>query len=128
MSYIRGTSNPESLYIWADFRGRVHVSHRVSPPLSSGDEFTLPRHVFEHICRAWGRTYGTSRYRGLRIEKLHVYVDDGSRVPINEDIVRMLSCNRPREILMRLSYGKHFLFMWLVTWEHIVANVMARGK
>lgn len=131
MSYIRSTSNHEGLYIWGDCRGRVHVSHHIAPPLASDGEptndrdyqgFTVPRHVFEHVCREWHRRGGAEvRYRGLRVRELATFLDDGTEATGEAWMGR-----RRYNIFVRLEYGAHFLSLWHVTWTYVVNNVVRR--
>ena len=49
MSFIRGLSNPESLYIYGSFEGKVHIS------VGTDHERTMPLETFIEILRLWWR-------------------------------------------------------------------------
>lgn len=138
MSYIRCLSNPEGLYVWADTRGTVTLNYNVGKGLASPAakprdpaQFSLPRHVFEHVARRWeanGRE-GPVEFRGCRVEEVYVFRKTGKVVPDEErTIERTIMDSRRRETLVRFSYGESFVHMWRVTWAYIVANVVERRR
>jgi len=153
MSYIRSTSNPERLYIYATIDNTVHIHHGVRPPLSSpwkkqflyktvskGDKkrrvktgqryaepplIVVPTHIFEHVCRRWRETYGQEHvaYRGLVVEEVHIHTDTGRPVPKNQRRLAGLAEMLRRAFLIRLAYKGQFFCMWRVTWEYVTADV-----
>lgn len=136
MSYIRSTSNPERLYVWADVDGTVHLHYggpyRVKPPLSKGEELRVPYKTFVRAVRHWDES---GRYKtdinGFKIEEIHVYLKTGKRVPEfknNKDAIRYLDevKKKPSEYKIRVSYRGNFIHLWSVTWQYVVNNVMER--
>lgn len=77
MSYIRSTSNPESLYIWGDDK-RVQVCHRVPKPLSSAKEmpaaFDIPAKTFDRVLARWVRSEEKVSLQGCSVEEVSVYI------------------------------------------------------
>lgn len=130
MSYIRCLSNPEALYIWGDADGFANICHNVKPPLSSpwpkdGNTplFQVPIKAFEKAALRW---YGSGKddvtIDGFRVQMVSVFVKTGMRVPKNLDI---LTDRRRHELLVRISYKRHFVHLWDVTWAYVVRSVEA---
>ena len=128
MSYIRSTSNPEGLYIWGGARGRITICHNVHKPLASrtNGSFEIPCHIFHGLCRKWAEAFDErATYRGATAERVHVLLHTGKTVPKMFDPFRSKA---KAEFLIKVSYGEHFLHMWTVTWEYIVADVRVRDR
>lgn len=157
MSYIRCLSNPEGLYIWGQSDGRVGISHKVEPPLSSKwplesgwqvvrnkmvktgrmhpspPLLTVPMHLFHATCKQWAKYYGsptddrTSR-GGLVVKEVHVFTDTGRLVPKRRGVAETMKDKRKTEFLIRFSYRGKFFHMWRVTWMYIIQNNSFRGR
>ncbi len=125
MSYIRSTSNPESVYIWANPKGQVEIMYRVKKPLGAGQSMVIPRHVFHSVCKAWSEGRTTISQRGLRVEDVFVNTETGKPVKMPKDPFLLLNV-RHNEHFVKLSYQGKFFHMWMVTWEAIVHNVESR--
>ncbi len=117
MSYIRSTSNPESLYIWGDSDGMINICHTVKPPRASrpltpdtSEWIRVPLKDFHTVCRKW-----------------HAGVRDITRgvVRVREAVVPEKGRN---EFLVRFSYRRRWFCMWYVTWEYVVHDVMIRER
>jgi hypothetical protein len=128
MSYIRCLSNPERLYIWGDRDGRVTFSHGVKPPLalSSRDSngFQVPESAFKEVCRKWAEGSEHATTKGFRAKLVHVLLETGKPTPPHFNPFRD---ERRAEFLVRVSYKRKFVHLWLVTWMHVVHNVMSRS-
>ncbi len=141
MSYIRCLSNPEALYVHSDGR-RVTIDHNVKPPHSSGKNFTIPSAVFRAGIKKYMKFEDGFSHRGMKVEEVHVDKRTGMLIP---DLKPCPKCTdvtkngfapcRPclrshwRDakhgwFAIRLSYGKHFVNLWRVTW----AYTAKRGK
>jgi hypothetical protein len=92
MSYIRSTSNPESLYIWGDLDNNAYV---VMGPETIGK---MPTHVLNGLIRKYHRNYcEDTKYKGAEIKETCI---DG-------------------KFKMQLSYKEWQCVMWRVTWDYI---------
>jgi hypothetical protein len=127
MSYIRSTSNPESLYIWGDAFDLVNISYRVDPPLASTrQEMRVPRAAFEEAClkwKEWGEVHEIIEVDGFRVELVRILLCTGRAPPKN---FNPLKDRREGAFLIRISYQRRFVHLWEVTWDHVVSNVEAR--
>jgi len=143
MSYIRCLSNPEGLYMFgtSDDKGKswIEVWHGLRKPLSSADgaslehrHFTIPEKEFLEVCHLWD--HGPQAWRGpavsgkLEVKEMDIFVKTGKRVSKDWDPISNLK-DRKRETryVIRLQYGKHYIMLWRVTWQYVVANVTGRG-
>lgn len=52
MSYIRCTSNPDSLYVWDDIDGNTYFS------LGPDDPYSMPCEAFQDMMRMWDEYWG----------------------------------------------------------------------
>ena len=138
MSYIRSLSNPESLYIWCEGK-ETAISHGVKGPLSSArwrggkaspPFFHVPAAAFDRVCALWGEGREPARAGGIRVEEVALFVATGKMVPVDfyGDIAKVFRDKRRVEHLIRLSYRKHFVCMWRVTWEYVVRNSAWRRR
>ena len=136
MSYIRSGSNPEGLYIVGCTPKSIEIMHSVRPPLSSkwpagGPSIVVPSRAFHATCRIWADGYepdkGTS-HDGLHVQEIHVFLHNGKPVPANWGAQAAAASSGAAAFLVRLSYGKQFVFMWRVTWMYIVHNATSRPK
>jgi hypothetical protein len=122
MSYIRSASNPESLYIWG-YGERVTIAHRVLRPLSSAKEipasFDVPTAHFDKVRAQWAKGREKASSGGITVEEAHIYLRSGRPVP-RRPMMTQITSKAPTEFLIRLSYKKHFILLWRVTWEHVV--------
>ncbi len=129
MSFIRCLSNPEGLYIYADCRGRLNISWcSVDPPLSSRHrgEMRIPRHVFYKVVKQWDQRGDHAYFRGFSVEEQFIYTATGDPVHGTENLKRYLKDKRKREFKIKLSYKNDFVFLWYVTWEYVVRNLIDR--
>lgn len=119
MSYIRGLSNPEGLYIWGEGDGTVYICHNLISPFSSsrhehGEQLQVPRALFEEVCCRWAERRFTNRGSA----------EDGIRR--SGLSVREESTKRDLNWKIRFEYEGRFFYMWQVTWDYIVRGVLER--
>lgn len=99
MSYIRGMSNPEALYIFGSGRGRVEIC-------VAGKIVTIPRHVFHGILRRWHENKGENvTYRGAAMTEIIVH-----------------SPPKPTRFRFALTYSDWSILAYEVTWEYLCAQ------
>jgi hypothetical protein len=101
MSYIRSTSNPESLYIWGDLDQNAYVV------MGSDTIGTMPTRTLNGLIKKYVRNDDdeSCKYSGAEIKEVNV---DGN-------------------FKMELSYkGKWKCHMWRVTWEYIALTNYSR--
>jgi hypothetical protein len=112
MSYIRGYSNPEGLYIWSDREG-VHISHNVKPPLATlSNFFVVPYELFLAAIKTWSDPYldediGFNRDRLIVVEEMET---------------------RSNKTLIRFQYKDDFFHMFLSTWMFVVLQNKHRSS
>ena len=131
MSFIRCLSNPEAMYIWHDVDETVHITHSVKPPLASkGDEFCVPTRLWYGLWRVVERNHGlylnegdVLKFGDLKLEEKHIYIDSG-RIVKSYKMKDLFAERKPTSFRWKFSYGKHFVYMWQVTLEHIYLNVL----
>jgi hypothetical protein len=96
MSYIRGTSNPEALYIWSDAERIVHVQ--------MGTEFigTLPVSVMDGLIERYVRNYLEGcKYNGAEIREIQ---------------------DKDGNFKLEFSYNNWKCVMWSVTWDYVALS------
>jgi hypothetical protein len=127
VSYIRCLSNPEALYIWGDVEGFANICHNVKPPLARPSEdgnpslFKIPTKTFEAVALKWAREFEEDvEIDGFRVREVTVFTATGRIVPAKFDVLRD---RRKTEWLIKLSYKRHFVHLWRVTWEAVVRSV-----
>lgn len=136
MSYIRSTSNPEELYIYSSGK-YVHITHNVNKPFSSGkkspqeDDMTIPTYIFENALRKYKRRYRVLpiSYRDLKIEEVHLYKDNGKKVPVNLTVKKYFEASEKRGgtlFQIKISYKNKFVCMYKTTWDYIA--IMFEGE
>jgi hypothetical protein len=121
MSYIRGGSNPEKLYIWGDGENAT---------IAEGfkDTWNIPLNIFNGLIRKFHRRFHDypCQYKGAQVEE--VWVDTNglqwkSEETLDSHLKRM-------ECKTKLSYydegEEHSVIMWDVTWEYIVYSNIER--
>jgi hypothetical protein len=134
MSYIRCLSNPEGMYIYGGADG-VWISHNVKPPLASKEaddgcspHFVVPSRDFDRLGLKWAKDWAYDehvRSGKLAAQQVHVYLDTGKPVEKNwANRFFRKGPKRPSAFLIKLSYGRHFVMMWRVTWHYIVQNIV----
>jgi hypothetical protein len=112
MSYIRSGSNPEKLYI-------VGTGKNVEIMEGNKDVWYIPPIVFNGLIKRYNRTSHEfpCSYKGAKVEE--VWVDHNNReetdTTFNPISGHSLDCK------VKLTYEDHCVYMWLVTWEHIVS-------
>lgn len=144
MSYIRCLSNPECLYIWSDGQ-RVHVSHNVKPPHSSGRAFTIPDGAFNACTRKWNRWLDPAKSGDVVAQEVNVDRRTGEAIPDWKLCPRCKEVPRKRgkiqswspcrkcsrqhmrdakrgDFRIRLSYKDDFVNLWRVTWEYVCSH------
>lgn len=140
MSYIRCLSNPEALYIWSDGK-TVSIWHAVKKPHSSGANFGVPDPIFTRCLKLWREFHEPATYKGMKVEELSVDVRNAEIIPNQKPCrrgckrvgrngyipckrchARMFRNVRKSRYVIRLSYGKHFVDMWRVTWDYIAKH------
>jgi len=139
MAYIRCLSNPEGMYIYGGADG-VWINHNVLPPLASKEvddgcspHFVVPSRDFDRVGLKWDKEWdldGPVRSGKFAAREVHVYLDTGK--PIEKDwdkrFFRKGYKRRPSAFLIRLSYGRHFVMLWRVTWEYIVQSIVGHNR
>lgn len=135
MSYIRCLSNPEGLYIYSSSEG-VMVHHCLKKPWASSGTGQLDQTMvinekdFFRVCHLWD--HGPKAYFGpvasgkLKVFEQDVFEKDGSPVPKDFDFLDKFNRNKRSHYVIRLQYGKHYIMLWRVTWQYVVANVVGR--
>lgn len=136
MSYIRCLSNPESLYVWSDGKN-ANIIHHVKSPHSSGRAFKIPHKSFERVLKLWAQYHEPARCAGVIAQELHIDKKTGAVIPPMKPCNR--GCNRIKngwipcrpcwkehtkaakngKFMIRLSYKKDFVNLWLVTWDYM---------
>lgn len=138
MSFIRCLSNPESLYVWSTGEN-VYFAHHVKKPNSSGANFDIPDDIFRACARKWVKNFGDLvSHRGMRVEEVVVDQRTGKIIPPAKPCAR--GCiKKPNGFIMcrpcgkkwtkahknswwpiQVSYKKHFIRLWRVTWEYMI--------
>ena len=148
VSYIRYLSNPEDLYVWNTVTNTVEFTWSVGKPLSSGRKgsMSVPRRVFERACSAWSRGDEDVSIDGFNVKEEHVFVKTGKKVPegftqriFDKAFVKKKRSRRALHaairrmsddtaFLVRVGYKKDFVYLWRVTWEHVVSNAIERQR
>ena len=119
MSFIRCLSNPEAMYIWHDVDETVHITHSVKPPLASkGDEFCVPTRLWYGLWRV------VERNHGLYLNEGDVLKFGDLKLVKSYKMKDLFAERKPTSFRWKFSYGKHFVYMWQVTLEHIYLNVL----
>lgn len=141
MSYIRCLSNPESLYVYSDGKD-VHIIHHVRPPHSSGWNFVIPHKAFETALNKFMKSSGPVKYAGVSVQELHINKKTGAVIeaekPCKRGCKRIMNgwvpcrpCSRkrleqldrePGWFCIRLSYKKHFVNLWQVTFDYMTSR------
>ena len=110
MSYIRGLSNPEGLFIWGD---------EETVTVTKGPEIIghIPISIFNGLIRKYIRGYCEDcKYKGAEIKE--VLVKNDIEVPDEEFGTNPATTN----FKMKLSYGDWSVIMWDVTWYYIARS------
>jgi hypothetical protein len=131
VSYIRSTSNPESLYVTTSTDGMgtdmVSISHGVQAPLSDGADFAATMESFRRVCQKWADGNEDASSGGFSAKEVHVEVSTGKRARTRDSLAEFLK--RPAsEMLVRISSGPHYLHLWRVTWDYVVRRVLADAE
>ena len=114
MSYIRGTSNPENLYIWGD--GKTVYIARGQNKLKS-----IPQKTFDRLLKKYNKTREDSIFRGAKIEE--VFVEKKEKLSKKrQEFLNLLGIPQG-DFKIRLSYKDWHIDMWRVTWEYITNNL-----
>ena len=122
MSYIRGNSNPEGLYVFDDGE-KIRIKGGL--PCSVDPDMAIDPEIFRKVAVRWeheGQDEPVSE-KGFRVEEIYTYLEDGS--PVGEKVVHE---ERKRAFLVKLTHGKKKIFLWRVTWEYVVNDVLRRER
>jgi hypothetical protein len=110
MSYIRGLSNPEGLYIWGD-------EEKVTVTKGSETIGYIPIPIFNGLIRKYIRGYCEDcKYKGAEIKE--VLVKNDIELPDEEFDKDPSVAN----FKMKLSYDNWSVIMWYVTWYYIARS------
>ncbi len=99
MSYIRSTSNPEGLYIWADQK----EFYIVKGPKTIG---TIPINVFNGLIKKYHKNFSDCTFKNAEIKEI----------------------KSGKNFKMCLSFNNWKCIMWDVTWDYIVLANIKRIK
>lgn len=122
MSYIRCTSNPEGLYIWSDGKV-VFITHCIKSPFASPLDFveqiiSVRKDIFDNLCKQWLRE-GSASHGKTSIREFYIFTGKKNR---GEKVPKDYNCftdRRKTDYKVRFKHGKHFFYMWKVTWESV---------
>lgn len=126
MSFIRSTSNPESLYVYDDVNGYIQwYWHPKAPLRSAPGMMQVPPKAFYAACRQWVKKacFGLKcrvSVDGFTIEADNFYTKTGKRARMHGTVLEWMHDKKQRNYLIRVSYKKNVVHMWAVTWECIV--------
>ena len=117
MSYIRSTSNPESLYIWSDGKNaNISVGRSYKSKGRLEVYFLIPVKTFETLLKK-SNGFHKAKYRGASVKE--VYVRSNEKRTKFDKLMHMW----PGDYQMRLSYKNWHVDMWKVTWYYICKGV-----
>ena len=95
MSYIRTTSNPERLYIWAN-------AESVFIQMGWNEIGSMPEHIFNGLIKKYIKnSYDDTKYKGAEIKEAR---------------------DEAGNFKMELSFGDWNCLMWRVTWDYIALS------
>ena len=129
MSYIRGITNPEALYIWHDTEdGLVHWTWNVPRPLSNGQGFEAPLKDFYLVALRYAASFDMHAAAGdFSAREQHVYLATGRRVGASKRSAWFRSLHNSETCetayLVRVQFKAIYVNLWPVTWEYVVRSV-----
>lgn len=138
MSYIRCLSNPEGLYIYSSSEG-VQIHHCLRYPMATEGtghldntitikeekDFFRACHLWDHGPHAW---HGPVKVGKLSLQEVHIFERTAKKVPKDWDHVDRKNWKAKTRFSVCLQYGKHYIMLWRVTWQYVVANVVKRSS
>lgn len=117
MSYIRSLSNPEGLYVWGDFDGKLTFSW-------GGNLLRIDKELFHKVAMRW--------YCG----EFDFFEDepDSALDSVTEDSLSVKDIFIPAgeadesRFVIRLTHETTQIDLWPVTWYYLVDEVVRREK
>lgn len=95
----------------------------VATTITQKNEFHVPRKEFYGVCRQWANDKTKAKYKDFSAEELHIYEDTGEIVP-ERTTEEWFTNKRPTSFRVKLQYKNKFIYLWKVTWNYVVRNVM----
>lgn len=113
MSYIRSTSNPESLYIYSDGNTvHIHIGNAYRDRKKHYKEFCLPERVFDKLIKK-SKGWLDAEWKGAKVEEK--YIRKHKKLPKWLRNLKMTD----GDFQTRLSYADWYIDMWKTTWFYI---------
>lgn len=107
MSYIRSTQSPEGLYIWGD-DANTYV-------WCDQDNFRIPSHIFDGLLKKVVKNYDDVYNKPIKYKGACVF----------EECIKHPTEDK-NYFQVALSYRRHKVYMWDVTWSYILQGYKER--
>jgi hypothetical protein len=136
VSYIRCLSNPEGLYMWHDVSGKVAMCcSAILDKHGNPKVLYFPAKDFFKAVRLWEDNYGEPVKVGdIELREVWVNVKTGriredpkNRKEAMKSVRRMFRKSAAKyDLKILFRYKRERIFMWQVTWEYAVNQVLCQ--